>query len=60
MKTGARISGACRGDLAVVAVLYLLEQVAVVEEEAGSATLGDQRLQDTDGEVGLADTDRLR
>ncbi len=45
------------GDLAVIAVLHLLEEVAVVVEEAGCAALCDEGLEDADGEVGLADAD---
>jgi hypothetical protein len=37
--------------------LYLLEEVAIVAEEALGAALGDQRLQDAGGDVGFADAD---
>ncbi len=45
------------GDLGVVAVLDLLEEVAVVDEEAVCAALGDQGPEDSDGEMGLAYAD---
>ena len=45
------------GDVAVVGVLDLFEEVAVVDEEAGGAALGEESLEDADGEVGFADAD---
>ena len=44
-------------DLSVVGVLDLLEEFAVVDEEAGGAAFGDEGLQDADGEVSFADAD---
>src|SRR5258708_28890298 len=45
-------------NLRVVAVLDLLQQVAIVVEQPGGSALGDQRLQDPHGQVGFADADR--
>src|SRR5271165_4663252 len=44
--------------LRIVRVLDLLEQLAVVTEEPADAFLDDQRLQDADGEMGFAYSDR--
>ena len=43
---------------AVVAVLDLLEEVAVIVEQAQGTAFSHQCTQDADGEVGLADADR--
>ncbi len=44
-------------DLRVVAVLDVLEQLAVVAEEAADAALLHEAAQDADGEMGFADAD---
>src|ERR1051325_5743041 len=45
------------GDGSVVGVLYLLQQLAVVVEQAGNVLGADQLLDDADGKMRLADTD---